>query len=105
MRLIDADEPLKYIEENNTEREWVVNKYNADWIWSFIDSAPTIDAEPVRHGHWKEKRKYEVGAAVDDDGWVELEEFCSVCGKWVKTQWRSPLYCPNCGAKMDEVSE
>lgn len=57
------------------------------------------------HGHWKEKRKYEVGAAVDDDGWIDLEELCSACGKWVKTQWRSPLYCPNCGAKMDEVSE
>lgn len=58
-----------------------------------------VNFERVRHGHWKEKRRYEVGRAVDDDGWVELQELCSVCDKWAKTQWRSPLYCPNCGAK------
>lgn len=42
----------------------------------------TVDAEPVRHGHW--------------------EEFhCSVCGKM---GWdNEDKYCPNCGAKMDEV--
>lgn len=92
MRLIDADELLKYIEGNNTEREWVVNKYNADWIWSFIDSAPTIDAEAVRHGHWVARK---VMARTP----FAKNHYCSKCK--FETHFCGN-YCPNCGAKMDE---
>lgn len=70
-----------------------------------IIEAPTIDAEPVRHGHWKDKRRYEIGPSVDDDGWVELQELCSACNMWVITDWRSPEYCSKCGAQMRRVSE
>lgn len=47
MRLIDVDALLKWLEETNSERDWMVNQYNADWVYSMIDSAPTIDAVPV----------------------------------------------------------
>ena len=85
MRLIDAD---ALIEEALTEGAYgyVDAKQIAD--------APTIDAAPVRHGRW------------------ECGKPCPVCGEnrfkgldadiWA--DWEPP-YCPNCGAKMDEVSE
>ena len=57
----------------------------------YMDAA---DVAPVRHGKW------------------ECGKPCPVCGEdrfkgldadiWA--DWE-PLYCPNCGAKMDEVSE
>lgn len=54
-----------------------------------IADAPTIDAEPVRHGKW-------IGYA----GTIGNE--CSVCGKWIDVlQGTAEMnYCPNCGADM-----
>ena len=48
----------------------------------------TVDAEPVRHGHWE-------NYLIEGLRWK-----CSECG----SRFSSPYhYCPNCGAKMDEV--
>lgn len=79
MRLIDADEFFDTFEELNIE------PYN---------TFPTVDAEPVRHGRWE---------------WVDAPVFgnpygsykCD-CGNYVPHKTN---YCPNCGAKMDEVVE
>jgi hypothetical protein len=46
-----------------------------------IETAPTIDAEPVRHGRWEHGMQ------------------CSYC-KQIDTA--KPNYCCNCGTKMDE---
>lgn len=43
---INREEMLKYIEEHNTEDNWLVNRYNADWIYNFIDSRPTAEVVP-----------------------------------------------------------
>ena len=68
-----------------------------------VDVAPTVDAVPVRHGHWI-MNEYD-------------ELYCSVCGDIAsldsgeyfyrgKIRFDDSFYCPNCGAKMDEkVSE
>lgn len=56
-----------------------------------IGHLPTIEAQPVRHGKWTDVNEYHIGT-------------CSVCGN----RWGSVdemHYCPNCGAKMDEVEE
>ena len=63
-----------------------------------IKNAPTIEAEPVKHGIW-------IGTA---DGYADGELVydmweCSECGFDAdgadeKPDWH---YCPNCGAKMD----
>ena len=53
----------------------------------------------VRHGYW---------CFVEyPDGYYHWE--CSECNKWFKEdsmslseEWK---YCPNCGAKMDEIEE
>ena len=85
MRLIDAD---ALIEEALTEG-----------ACGYIDAlqiaiAPTVDAVPVRHGRWE----------TNSDRPDSL--ICSVC-KCGFDMWKHDHhnFCPNCGAKMDEVSE
>lgn len=63
-----------------------------------IKMLPTIEAEPVKHGTWtkKESKRY---------WWYE----CSECGSYppsdrYRREWLAN-YCPNCGAKMDEVEK
>ena len=65
-----------------------------------VSELPTVDAEPVRHGHWDEW----------DDTMFNTVYRCSVCGEDFVLIDGTPSdnlynYCPNCGAKMDEVSE
>ena len=59
-------------------------------LLSEINDAPTVDAEPVRHGHWGEE-------------WFDHKHkiVCSVC-ECFADKWTD--YCPNCGARMDEVT-
>lgn len=97
MRLIDADELKetigKYEFNSPNERykqggECVLNFY----MPKIIDDAPTIEAEPVRHGEWK----HVAGMNIK----------CSECGRYfpVKEFDSRPFdinYCPNCGAKME----
>ena len=63
---------------------------------TMLSEIPTVDAEPVVHGHWNE--------AKDGTLW------CSVCistAPYDEDSWGYVLnaphydYCPNCGAKMD----
>ena len=77
MRLIDAD---AYIHKGDLENE------------------PTIDAEPVRYGKWRQTR-----ITLMADYYM-----CSECGVELKLDFISEFkkppvtynYCPNCGAKM-----
>lgn len=54
--------------------------------------APTIDAEPIRHGRWE--------LSPFDGYWT-----CNKCGNKYPYHgnMKNMNYCPNCGAKMDEV--
>ena len=88
-RLIDADAFFSEFGELDQE------PYN---------NAQTVDAEPVRHGHWIES---DVGL------------MCSECNHYTETTYyepfnnefgrgwalKRPYYCGYCGAKMDEVEE
>ena len=78
MRTIDAD-ALQGKEVRGT-----IGDISGDFIPAFeIALAPTIDAEPIRHGRW-----------IDcSNGWM-----CSECEQ--DNTYDKP-YCPNCGAKMD----
>lgn len=49
--------------------------------------APAVDAEPVRHGEWKEPYKYDI--------WD-----CYVCSRCKYMSDSKSRYCPECGAKM-----
>ena len=88
-RLIDADAFFSEFGELDQE------PYN---------NAQTVDAEPVKHGHWIES---DVGL------------MCSECNHYTETTYyepfnnefgrgwalKRPYYCGYCGAKMDEVEE
>lgn len=122
MRLIDADELLnktanleavaleqvaKY-EPSENPREWhrwtgILQERTA-FKYDLMD-APTIDAEPIKHGEW---------LMDDESGDIK----CSCCGHWSFDTYDEPFvidghkgiatvmphYCGYCGAKMDEVS-
>lgn len=56
---------------------------------SDIEAMDGEDVAPVRHGHW--------------NTYPESKDFqCSICEIGVDLP---TLYCPNCGAKMDEEAE
>lgn len=60
-------------------------------LFGLVMAMPAADAAPVRYGEW----------IADDYAYNR----CSVCGwEWDDREYVTP-YCPNCGAKMDEVSE
>lgn len=101
MRLIDADK----LKEDMSKRQIEKRDLNASFF-AVINEQPTVEAEPVRHGHWVES---------SEDGTL----FCSECGRptydthdefkeFMGTKIIAlvyPYYCGYCGAKMDEVVE
>lgn len=90
-RYIDIDDTVKTFEKLHGEESTLLNCYNADWIFSFLESQPTADVQEVRHGRWI-SGNYVCG---------EYEFKCSVCGN---TEWHtsySTPFCPHCGARMD----
>lgn len=93
MRLIDADalSRLTQIYEFNGKRmemEIVDAK--------FIDNAPTIDVAPVRHGRWIESTTDLICSACETAFNDEIAWMCR------DLTYGYPMYCPYCGAKMDE---
>ena len=79
MRLIDADALKLDI--------MCVYGSNPQYI-NWLNHAPTVDAVPVRHGKWMVTPVY-----------IK----CSECGESFMLIPQN--YCPNCGARMDEVEE
>lgn len=108
MRLIDADElneklerSIEWCRENLSESK---ASFQSGCIAATKDIINTvlfsksIDAEPVRHGHW-----VELWFDEEDRLFGELpsDYKCSVCGGIVpRKTFQSGKYCPNCGAKM-----
>lgn len=62
-----------------------------------IYDAPTVEAKPIKHGHWIWDKSANMGAAPK----------CSVCGlRSHSGAWAGENnYCPVCGAKMDEEKQ
>lgn len=61
-----------------------------DLIGSIADGTITLeDVAPVVHARW-------------DDSLDGITPFCTACGCTHRCLIRKPLYCPNCGAKMDK---
>lgn len=84
-RLTDVDVFLKKLEWLD-EYDYIV----FDAVKRTADEVPTVDAEPVRHGHW----------IRNDNGTYS----CSECHSWIPDeQHYYARYCLFCGAKMDEV--
>lgn len=90
MRLIDANKFEAIAYKDTAGRE---NTFDAgvQYMAEMIDTAPTVDAVPVRHGRIIES--WETGRS---------KRKFSCCGAdcTTMTQWMWPKYCPYCGAKM-----
>ena len=61
------------------------------WLLEYIDTLPSADVEPVRHGVW-----------MEENGFI----YCPFCGDpWgapgCESMVKSFNYCPNCGARME----
>ena len=94
-RLIDAD---KLIELCNIMADKCDGIGKSIWeqFATTVEWSPTVDAEPVMHGHWQKRRNpmlYQVFPYV---------AVCSRCGTAFEI---GTPYCGECGAKMDEVEE
>lgn len=66
-------------------------------MFSQIKDLPAVDAVPVVHGRWSEKRW------ITDDDWGVINHraiVCSAC-KGEIADGEQTRYCPNCGARMD----
>ena len=57
-----------------------------------LNRIPAADVAEVRHGYW-------------DDSLDGLTPYFSVCRCTHRCLIRRPIYCPNCGARMDKEDE
>ena len=68
------------------------NPYIADWRFDeMIEKLPAADVAPVVHGRWVE---YQIPPII----------CCSNCDWATGIEEKNFQHCPNCGAKMIEVS-
>jgi hypothetical protein len=65
----------------------------ADAIRDMIVEVPTIEAEPVRHGHWIYKGGEEFACSLCDARFVVNDDMVTI---------DDVRYCYQCGAKMTE---
>lgn len=79
------------------DRDWVMKRMVFEPDYEVVRMAPAVDAEPVRHGRWEI-----VIVSTSNPYESEIEEKCSLCGRFVQRYGTQPQdnYCPNCGAKM-----
>lgn len=77
------DEVRSYYDECDEREESIEER---------IEQLPSVDVQPVRHGHWD---------------WFGFNIECSKCGFAPQFDSTEPLYsyCPNCGSRMDEGSD
>ena len=66
-------------------------EYGVDRAWDKINEIPAADVAPVVHGHWIRQ----------DESFTRYKCSNPECG--VENFSGFENYCPNCGAKMDEV--
>lgn len=101
VRLINANELLKRVNTIPRRRGGFAKYFNKDITYlvsvddviSRIQTAPTVEAEPVRHGSWINGH--------DTSGWYYKR--CSKCHIMVEESFfgfdYDVKYCPNCGSE------
>ena len=91
-RYIDADGLIAICNFMATqEHAELWHQFSALVMWQ-----QTADVTEVKHGRWEYVKK-----RLARGGYVDASE-CSVCHKIIMPHLK-PNYCPNCGAKIDEV--
>ena len=101
-RYIDADALKKTICENVYPIADVFNSRDYGMFWTggiekAIDNQPTADVREVKRGEWKLYDTIMIGE-------VEVPFYqCSLCDCVISEEMS--IYCPRCGAEMDERRE
>lgn len=90
IRLIDAYALIKNICDECVNQGTHCDQTDCLWYTerNRIESAPTVDAKPVRRGRW---------IKIEKDG-KTLYSVCSECGAVMNLPWY--WYCGKCGAEM-----
>ena len=97
MRLIDAD-AFNHFDYSCFDGQLSEDAIQGmDTVLNVIDTAPTIDAELVKHGHWIELLQAE-------DMFGKTYTALYQCSECKVANAIDSDYCPHCGAKMDEES-
>ena len=107
MRLIDADRALEIVRDQGIAHP---NAYHlTNYATLILREAPTIEAEPLRHGRWVIEKRHTVlrNPYIDDNYFASAT--CSECDFCIHAETKSfgypdlntTNYCPNCGARMD----
>lgn len=109
-RLIDVDAAIGRYYAEYKKQDIYDGSQDRDWLKRCIDEAPTIEAEPVRHGRWVIEKRHTVSRNpyIDDNYFASAT--CSECDFCIHAETKSfgypdlntTNYCPNCGAKMDK---
>jgi hypothetical protein len=118
MRLINADQLSEAIWDNVPAIYEDARCAKEDCL-AEIEAAPTVDAVPVRHGHWISEQESNgnpycfrcsvCGSDYNCIGTVDVTPAVHRRWEWFDEDTGTPLivaafdYCPNCGAKMKEV--
>lgn len=98
VRLIDANALLKRLQEQQKYGSTQDSRGRAKAILEVIH-APTIVAEPVKHGRWIEIERYEYYCT---DFAPHSDYKCSECSYvTTKPTGLMPMFCEDCGAKMN----
>ena len=97
MRLIDSEQMENHIMESK-----VFNQYFKELVQSLIWGENTIEAEPVKHGAWEQK-KTAIGKTYSVCNHCETDfKFKTDRGTLARLDMDGMNYCPNCGCKMDK---
>lgn len=96
MELIDRDKLIEILAEMQGRCATKAALVQNSKIWQQVKDMPTVEAEPVRHGHWN-------GVEMDSRGYTDIFE-CSECKCYVRTPFMMKVmeydFCPSCGADM-----
>ena len=94
MRLIDADELIKMLQDTidfNMKHNTFFKSFSMQHILYILENMKTVD--PVKHGRW-----------IHGSSSENIRVTCSECGYKVNyfwDSWQDAKYCPNCGARME----
>lgn len=101
MRLIDGDEVIKRIAERQDKSSTGIEDCAFYEAIKIVRNAPTVEAEPVKHGRWIIHRE-EIFEPNRSECYINrpLPTECSVCG-FAEMRASRFAFCPNCGTRMD----
>lgn len=95
MRTIDTDKEIRELEKMVVSGETFTTA--VEFAKLILRNAPSVEAEPVRHGRWIGAES-QCGIGCPFCG-TPVDEFCNSID-YIYLIYE-PNYCPNCGAKMD----